>query len=962
MTPRDDLLRKYKQRLERELGGIPSPHGHDVVSREYKQFRKESIPQHVSVYEKMCSASEKILKIKVPPKKAEEMQAHINITHMNITPSGILALSYLLPLAVLVFGSLLSLLLLNSLFFAFIFVLAGLLLIAILQKYPTYLANNWRLKASNQMVLCVFYVVTYMRHTSNLENAIAFAAEHLSPPLSLDLKKVLWDVETEKYENVKESLDAYLETWRRWNREFIESFHLIESSLYETSEQRRLELLDKSLDVILQETYEKMLHYAHNLKSPITTLHMLGIILPVLGLVILPLVVSFIGGVQWYHLAMLYNVFLPIVVYYLGRNILSTRPTGYGDTDIAEVNPGLKKYRNVLFKIGKKEVAVNPLIFSIILGLIFFSIALLPILINTFAPGFAASIDASTQEAIGLPLGLGQKDEVQINPAQMTLLGEMLMSNPAVRSCLNVNRSYVVGGGPRVEFSGSSPFIGVAREAWNRRFAETYADLAGDILDHIQIYGFFLIKVVDGVPSVIKDQTRDLDEAKDFTESLVRDGGVEIVGGTRPNVRDLEDFGVRTPDDDLTAGRGGRKRGIDDDNDDDFTDDAGADTATRVGMDIGKRVVLVPVSKGVIKFKDDPVTYERRYRFYPNRQGKLSVASNAKPDDDVIVVVHRHPSDDGLLTSLGVTLLPGYVEAISDTEYERRAADVRSRDRLLLEHSDPFVNMTTEQAASNARTAGVAAEGRLERRLEQEAARVRVRGENKALVKYSNVMGIDLGETDPIRLREQIFRAAPLGAPTEHPVGNTMEKPSANAPKPEGPARIMERRTAFIEQACTVLGVPPNRLHPEGRIKADAEGMDQTFRFAVRDKKRILSQLFTRFIYDPLFRDDDVQFMFDRWRGAGAKGDIAEQVRESKAVVRFSADVDYETIEHLYINGMMKWDVARPMIADHHMLPVDVLATKPEKPHGDIGHMGDPTIQPRPEPVGNGGSAAKRKK
>ena len=71
--------------------------------------------------------------------------------------------------------------------------------------------------------------------------------------------------------------------------EFIESMHLIEASLYEASEGRRLDSLDKSLSVILEETYEKMLHYAHNLKGPLTALHMLGIILPILGLVILPL-------------------------------------------------------------------------------------------------------------------------------------------------------------------------------------------------------------------------------------------------------------------------------------------------------------------------------------------------------------------------------------------------------------------------------------------------------------------------------------------------------------------------------------------------------------------------------------------------------------------------------------------------------------------------------------------------
>ena len=266
----------------------------------------------------------------------------------------------------------------------------------------SFIANSWRLKTSNQMVICVFYIVTYMRHTSNMENAIEFAADHLAPPLSLDLKKILWDVETEKYENIKESLDVYLESWRKWNMEFIEAMHLIESSLYEASESRRLELLDKSLQVILDETYEKMLHYAHNLKGPIEVLHMLGVILPILGLVILPLVVSFMEEVSWYHLAMLYNIIIPIGVYYLGKNILSTRPTGYGDTDISEENPELKKYRNIVFKLGKKEILITPKIISFFIVIAGIFLALLPIIIPIFNPAFEITFfgDAETGEKL----------------------------------------------------------------------------------------------------------------------------------------------------------------------------------------------------------------------------------------------------------------------------------------------------------------------------------------------------------------------------------------------------------------------------------------------------------------------------------------------------------------------------------------------------------------------------------
>ena len=181
---------------------------------------------------------------------------------------------------------------------------------------------------------------------------------------------------------MKESLDIYLNTWKKWNFEFIEAVHLIEGSLYEGSEERRLNSLDKSLDVILSETYEKMLHYSHNLQSPITMLHMLGIILPILGLVILPMVVSFLEEVKWYQIAVIYNIVLPITVFYLGKSILSKRPTGYGQTDISEENPELKKYKNVIWEIGDKEIKINPIFFSVGVGAILLLIGLLPIIMH----------------------------------------------------------------------------------------------------------------------------------------------------------------------------------------------------------------------------------------------------------------------------------------------------------------------------------------------------------------------------------------------------------------------------------------------------------------------------------------------------------------------------------------------------------------------------------------------------
>ncbi len=392
------LYEKFRVKIENELKNDFSPETQDlkpITSRQYDKFRESFLPKNLSYYEKFCNFSEKVFKITPDPKKAEKIQEDLNTCHLNCTPTGVSSFAILGPMIFIIVSSIVGYMFPyvvdgsneGSMFFLVFSVIVGMILMIPLHKYPNFLATTWRMKASNQMVLSIFYVATFMRHSSNLELAIDFAAEHLTPPLSLDLKKVIWDVETQKYSSIKESLDFYLEKWKNYNREYIESMHLIESSLYETSESRRVGALDKSLEVILEETEEKMMHFAHNLKTPLDTLNMLGVVLPVLGLVILPLMVSFMPEVKWYHIAAVYNIALPAAVYFLGKSILATRPSGYGQVDLT-TSRNYKKYTNIIIKVGSKELRFSPLYISIAVFSILFFIGIFPLLLHAVAPDF----------------------------------------------------------------------------------------------------------------------------------------------------------------------------------------------------------------------------------------------------------------------------------------------------------------------------------------------------------------------------------------------------------------------------------------------------------------------------------------------------------------------------------------------------------------------------------------------
>ncbi|MBT3405490.1 hypothetical protein HN832_00695 [archaeon] len=347
-----DILKKYGSKIESQMKtDVPS---NSNYSREYTRFKAEMAPQ-LTRYEKWCHSLGNIIKLKVSEKEQKEVEKHIRIAHLEIEPWQALTLSVMVFISVFLIGLFLSVAvaLIKGSFsqFPFLFfvliLLVAVFLFYYIKAYPQRLANQWRLKASSQMVPAILYIVVYMRHTPNLEKAIAFASEHLQYPLSLDFRKVFYDMEIGKFSTIKESLDNYLDIWRDYSSEFIESFHLIESSLFEPDNGRRIVTLEKSLQVVLDGVYDKMLKFTHNVRSPLTNVYMLGVVLPTLGLALLPLASAMVGDyLKWYHILIVFNLIIPFFVFYLVDNVLLLRPGGYGETELLARNPLYHEFKS----------------------------------------------------------------------------------------------------------------------------------------------------------------------------------------------------------------------------------------------------------------------------------------------------------------------------------------------------------------------------------------------------------------------------------------------------------------------------------------------------------------------------------------------------------------------------------------------------------------------------------------
>src|SRR3989338_6650308 len=132
---KEELIERYRERLVKELQ-LPKSSFKPAVSKEYKEFKEEMMPVHISLYEQLCNLSEKAIRIKPDKQKEKVLKEAIETCHLDVRPAGVVSFSILAPIVFIVAGSIFSYLAFQSLFFVAFFLLIGLAMITPLTKLP----------------------------------------------------------------------------------------------------------------------------------------------------------------------------------------------------------------------------------------------------------------------------------------------------------------------------------------------------------------------------------------------------------------------------------------------------------------------------------------------------------------------------------------------------------------------------------------------------------------------------------------------------------------------------------------------------------------------------------------------------------------------------------------------------------------------------------------------------------
>jgi len=386
---------EIESEVKRRLASDKSQGSDDFVSKQFNTFKEEEKEETAleTFFEKYADFAGKILSfINAKDESRPQMYEDLQIAGLNIKPRQVIAAAVFTA----IFGVLASIpfIILGWIDFAFFVICTGLFLAYVAYTYPSYSSQIAKIKAQQESLLALLYITIYMRVNPVLENAIGFATEHLDGPLGKDLKRIMWLLDSEKISSIHDGMSMYMELWLKRNSDFVKSFMILMSVITQADKEHQSAILDKALATLLQDTYEKMKYFAHELRNPVMIINTFGLMLPLIGLIAFPMISVFMSAdIKISYLFFGYIVILPSLIYFFSARIISKRPGAFSAPDVSK-NPNLPPKGKYRLTINKKNYLIPVLPVAILIALLIMSPGIMHLVTKTI-PAFSHALTLS---------------------------------------------------------------------------------------------------------------------------------------------------------------------------------------------------------------------------------------------------------------------------------------------------------------------------------------------------------------------------------------------------------------------------------------------------------------------------------------------------------------------------------------------------------------------------------------
>ena len=207
-------------------------------------------------------------------------------------------------------------------------------------QYPEILAKRVRVRSAGMAPEVINYMVMAMKTNPSLNKAMAFAAENSKSHLADGLKRVLWEVQMNKWKSIEDAFVSHAFEAGKWNEDYKRALYSVRVAAVEANEEGRNRALENAQSIIINGTKMRVEKYAASLTGPTTVLFAMGVVLPLIIGASIPMLViksgafAYTGGsagtshtLTFAKLFILMDVIFPLFLFAYAYRILGNRPT-----------------------------------------------------------------------------------------------------------------------------------------------------------------------------------------------------------------------------------------------------------------------------------------------------------------------------------------------------------------------------------------------------------------------------------------------------------------------------------------------------------------------------------------------------------------------------------------------------------------------------------------------------------
>lgn len=289
------------------------------------------------LYIKLCKSAGKSERLKDLQDPPDELEQNLELLNTEINGKEVIALAYLSGIIGTIATGITALI---AWIFDFSFLIPSitgfmsLLTYLVIGWYPSWKVKSKRSDELGNLPRMINYMTILLKINPNLEKSLKFTAENLDRSLGNDLKNELWKLCTGEYSNAKEAISKFEKRLNKYKEDLNHSIFLIKSSVDEKSEASRKNLLDQALESSFLEVRETMESFAEKIKLPTIVIYGIGVLMPLVLIAVIPVLSSTGANINGTHIALIYCLIIPSVIFVIKKQILENRPETFPSPDI----------------------------------------------------------------------------------------------------------------------------------------------------------------------------------------------------------------------------------------------------------------------------------------------------------------------------------------------------------------------------------------------------------------------------------------------------------------------------------------------------------------------------------------------------------------------------------------------------------------------------------------------------